>query len=144
VDASEAALRVADYVGQMLDGTDCEVTLLHVVRGIAGDQEGYPDILPEDYCRKLLDNAENAIKPIFAEATERLVAAGLNPGKIAGKLITGVKSRAGAIIAEADQGGYGTIVVGRKGLSKVEDFSMGRVANKLTQLAKSAALWLVS
>ena len=40
-------------------------------------------------------------------------------------------------------GGYGTIVVGRRGLSTVEEFDMGRVSNKLVQAAKDRAVWVV-
>ena len=60
------------------------------------------------------------------------------------KIITGAHSRAGAIVQEAKQGGYGTIVVGRTGLSKVRDFFMGRVSNKVVHLAKENAVWVVS
>ncbi len=37
------------------------------------------------------------------------------------KLITGVASRAGAIVDEARHGGSRTIVIGRRGISKVEE-----------------------
>ena len=60
------------------------------------------------------------------------------------KLITGVASRAGAIVEEAKKGSYGTIVVGRRGLSKVEEFFMGRVSNKVIHLAKEMAVWVIS
>ncbi len=59
-------------------------------------------------------------------------------------MITGVSSRAGAIVEEAKRGGCGTIVMGRRGLSKVEEFFMGRVSNKVINLARDMAVWLVS
>jgi hypothetical protein len=60
------------------------------------------------------------------------------------KIITGVASRAAAIYEEALRGGYGTIVAGRKGISRVEEFNMGRVTSKLLQLAKGLAVWIVA
>jgi nucleotide-binding universal stress UspA family protein len=63
---------------------------------------------------------------------------------IATRMATGVLSRAGAIIEEALKWGYGTIVVGRRGLSHVEEFSMGRVSNKIIHMAKEMAVWVVS
>jgi hypothetical protein len=44
---------------------------------------------------------------------------------------------------EATKGGYGTIVVGRRGVSKVYEFLMGRVSNKVIQMAKDQAVWVV-
>ena len=41
------------------------------------------------------------------------------------------------------EGGYGTIVVGRRGLSKVYEFFMGRVSDKVLHLAKDMAVWIV-
>jgi nucleotide-binding universal stress UspA family protein len=34
--------------------------------------------------------------------------------------------------------------VGRRGLSRVRDFLIGRVSNKLIQLAKNQAVWVVN
>jgi nucleotide-binding universal stress UspA family protein len=144
LDASDAALRAAGYVGRMLAATDCEITLLHVVRDITGEFEGLQGVPLDDCTKRIMEAAANAIKPVFAEAIARLVAAGVNPQKIATKLVTGARSCAGAIIAEAAEAGCGTIVVGRKGLSEVEEFAMGQVSNKLAQLADNAALWLVN
>ena len=69
-------------------------------------------------------------------AKSRLEKSGFKPNQLSAKIITGEESRAGAIIQEARQGGYGTIVTGRRGLSEVKEFSMGRVSNKLIYLAK--------
>ena len=60
------------------------------------------------------------------------------------KLVTGARSRASGIIEEAEEGGYGTIVVGRRGMSGVEEFFMGSVSNKVLHLAKEMAVWIVS
>lgn len=40
-------------------------------------------------------------------------------------------------------GGYGTIVLGRRGLSQVEKFTMGSVSSKTLQLAEEMAVWIV-
>jgi nucleotide-binding universal stress UspA family protein len=84
------------------------------------------------------------MESVFAEASTRLEKAGLSRGQITTRLAKGVRSRAGAIIEEALKGGYGTIVVGRRGISYVEEFSMGRVSNKIIHLAKELAVWVVS
>jgi hypothetical protein len=55
----------------------------------------------------------------------------------------GATTRAGTILEEARSGGYGAIVVGRPGVSTVEEFDMGRVSNKLVQTAEDRALRVV-
>jgi nucleotide-binding universal stress UspA family protein len=106
-----------------------EVTLYHAVRA-----------LDEEIFRK----AEESMKPVFEEATSRLENAGFRRNQITTRTATGVLSRAGALVQYGLKGGYGTIVVGRRGLSEVEEFSMGRVSNKVIHMAKEMAVWVVS
>ena len=47
------------------------------------------------------------------------------------------------ILQEAKEGGYGTIVMGRRGLSKVHEFLLGRVTTKVLQRAEKFAVWIV-
>jgi nucleotide-binding universal stress UspA family protein len=47
-------------------------------------------------------------------------------------------------VEEARNSSCGTIVMGRRGLSRVEEFFMGRVSKKVLQLAKWNAVWVVS
>jgi nucleotide-binding universal stress UspA family protein len=47
-------------------------------------------------------------------------------------------------VEEAQKNGFGTIVIGRRGLSKVRQFMMGRVSNKVLQLARDLAVWVVN
>ena len=129
LDPSEGAMKAVDYLGSILDGTDLEITLFHAVRAL--DEEMFHD-------------AQESMESVFAEASTRLEKAGLSRGQITTRLAKGVRSRAGAIIEEALKGGYGTIVVGRRGISYVEEFSMGRVSNKIIHLAKELAVWVVS
>lgn len=59
-------------------------------------------------------------------------------------MIMGYQSRAASLYNEAEKNGYGTIVIGRRGISVVEEFFMGRVARKITQMAKNSAVWIAS
>jgi nucleotide-binding universal stress UspA family protein len=70
--------------------------------------------------------------------------AGVEGDRISTKIVTGAASRAKAIVEEAKNGGYGTIAVGRRGLSRVEECFMGRVSKKVIQLAQEMAVWVVS
>jgi nucleotide-binding universal stress UspA family protein len=129
LDASEGAMRAVDYVSTIADGSDLEVTLYHAVRAL--DEE-------------VFHKAEKSMKSVFEKAIGRLENAGFRRNQITARTATGVLSRAGAIIQYALKGEYGTIVVGRRGLSEVEEFPMGRVSNKIIHMSKELAVWVVS
>ena len=128
LDASEGAMRAVDYVGTMVSAS-LEVTLYHAVRALE---------------EEIFHKAQESIKSVFEKATVRLENAGFRRNQITARTATGVLSRAGAIIQYALKGEYGTIVVGRRGLSEVEEFSMGRVSNKVIHMAQALAVWVVS
>jgi len=52
-------------------------------------------------------------------------------------------SRANGICMESDVLGAGTIIVGRRGSTGVEEFVMGRVTRKILHLAYNKAIWIV-
>ena len=91
-----------------------------------------------------VERAEKRIVPVFELAKSRLTNWGLNPRRIKTKLITGALSRAGSIVREAEEGNYCTIVVGRRGLSEPGIYFLGRVSNKIVQLAKKQVVWVVT
>lgn len=151
MDTSEWAMKAVDYVGSMLDGSESEVLLFHAVRGFDIFQRGSGKSFVPSHDKDWIERAEKelteagkAIEPAFEEAQKRLVAAGLAADRVSHKVVTGVGSRAGAVVAEAQQGGFDTIVVGRRGLSRVQEFFMGRVSNKVIQMARKMAIWVVS
>jgi len=135
LDTSEEGMGTVDYLGTMVDGTDWGITLFHVIRGL-------DFVLPET--GEILQDIEGAVKALLEQAVGRLEKAGLRPEQISTKTASGVASRAKAIVEEAKNGDYGTIVVGRRGLSRVEEFFMGSVSSKVMQLAQEMAVWVVS
>ena len=151
MDGSDEAMRAVDYVGTMLAGSDCAVTLFHVLRsfeflslGFEGAFVPSPEVLGgEEEIKAEFQREKEAIKTVCNEAQDRLEKAGLKGDQINTKIVTGAASRAKAIVEEAKNEGYGTIVVGRRGLSRVEEFFMGRVSSKVMQLAKEMAVWVV-
>ncbi len=143
MDSSEGGLGAVKHAGLMLNQSNNSMTLFHAIRGISISTEGMEDIFPEAYRQQLMNDAESEIQPALQLAREHLKKLDIAGERVSTKILTSVKSRAAAIVQEAKQGGYGTIVVGRRGISEVAEFSMGRVTNKLTQLAKEQALCIV-
>ena len=129
IDASEGAMRALDYIGAMVDTSHWEVTLFHAIR---------------EFDTEELHRAEKSMASVFETASRHLEEAGFNRNQIDLKTVTGVHSRAAVIITEALKGGYGTIVVGRRGLTNVEEFIMGRVSNKVIHMAREMAVWVIS
>jgi nucleotide-binding universal stress UspA family protein len=129
MDESENACRLVDYISDNLTETAFGVTLVHVIRGTDAEHTAA---------------AMKAIDPVFEAAVARLKKAGLGSDRVKTKIIKGVPSRAAAIVDEARESGFSTILVGRRGLSKVREFFMGRVSNKVIYLAKGLAVWVIS
>jgi hypothetical protein len=134
-------MRAANFVGKILNKGEPQVTLAHVVRF---PQEDEAEMLSGELVQKLQDDAGEAIKPTFEKLSKSLAAMGIERNKISSKVISGVVSRSTALLNEARNGRYGTIVVGRRGVSEVEEFQIGRIAAKLTQVARDMAVWVVS
>lgn len=147
IDGSENAMRAVEYVGQMVKGADIAVTLFQVIRSfdfkLPGPDEhffkpegnpGWPDESRES----------QTVRTTFEKAVKILESTGLDPRRITTKIISGVATRSGTIIAQAMTGDYGTIVIGRRGHSKVGEFHMGRVTNKVIQLAGKMVVWVIN
>ena len=147
MDASPGAMVALDHVAHMLAGAqNCSITLFHVVRGqgvfrhmferapVSGEVHGEA---------RSMEEVEAALLPVFQEARSRLEKAGIGPRCIDHKIVMGGSSRAGSLVEESRREGYDTIVVGRRGLTRVQEFFMGRVGNKIIQLAHDKATWIV-
>lgn len=128
-DTSEGAKKAVDYVGAVVVGPQWEISLFHAIR---------------DIDKHKLQETENIMESIFNKAVDRFEKAGFDRHQIHTKIVSRVPSRAGAIVVEALNGGYGTIVVGRRGLTNTKEFDMGRVSNKVIQMAREMAVWIVT
>lgn len=126
---SESSMRRVDYVGRLLFDCDCDVHLIHVIRYRA-------DALAKETKRKM--------DSLFSMAKSHLMDYGFDSHQISSKIITGARSRAGAIAKEGKDGGYCTIVVGRRGQTKATDFFIGGVSNKVVQLGREKVVLVVN
>jgi nucleotide-binding universal stress UspA family protein len=138
LDGSKDALKAVDFAGSFLSGHAVDFRLLHVIRG--GEKTDEILASSDDFVHK----AEKNIVRAFDEAKARLVAKGFEPDSITTQIVTGVRSRAAAIVDEGKKLDVGTIVMGRRGLSRTQDFFMGRVTNKVVYLAREKSIWIVS
>ena len=142
LDGSKGSMQAVDFVSATLGDCDaCETELVHVIReDHAFARDGQQLVLKDG----VIEDAKKSIIPIFDEAKSLLVKSGFEPDQISTQIITDAFSRAAAIVQEAEKKDYGTIVVARKGITRVRDFFIGRVSSKVIQLARKKAVWIVT
>ena len=140
VDESENARRAVSYVAEILGGVEgFEVTILHVIP------------LPEDdfflttsEMEKWLSQYRVKIDAMLEEYRQILLGAGFHPNDVSVRSPTRYcPSMAECILAERDERAYGTIVVGRQGLSRTEEFIFGSISSKIVTHARNCTVWVV-
>lgn len=141
-DGSEGSMRAVDCVCSMMPNDEREVTLCLVVRSLGAHLGGRTIFKPE-HEKAWLEASRKEMESAFKEAEDRLINAGLHPGHIFLRNLENHTSRAAGIREATNHAGCGTVVVGRRGLSTVEEFALGRVTRKVLQIADEMAVWIV-
>ncbi len=155
VDASPSSLKGVDLIARWLGGHGHGAVIFHAVLGLGSVnfEPGKTDPVPglpddSDVSRATMEaNCVDAFKSkimgLFQNIRKTLEGSGFKPENITEKIVTGVHSRSQAIIEQAEKSGCGTIVVGRRGLSRVEAFFIGRVGHKVVYGATQYTVWVV-
>jgi len=143
-DGSKGSMKCVSSVGSMLNNTDCEIMICNIIRSLGTAWQGFDNPSFSEIGTDWTEINRKKIEPAIEEAKRKLVSAGIASSKISGKILTEKSSRAGSIIMEAKEGGFGTIVIGRRGLSAVEEFFIGRVSRKILHMAKKMAVWVIN
>ena len=152
-DSSEHAFRAVSYTGEMVaDMPDVHITLLLVER--LPDRDFFPDEAQwRAECRERVRTRKEAL----AQARAILETAGVKPEAITVNYMVSCKSpfeealvcSTGESVVEdilrtQREGDYGTVVVGRRGVSKTEAFMFGSVSNRIVQETHTCTVWIVS
>jgi nucleotide-binding universal stress UspA family protein len=141
IDHSDNAQKAVDYVGKMLGcNREADITMLYVIN------EPSPDIMPDDeerrrYVEQMKEKTLEFVESIGAHLSNW----GIPKENIHLRILSCSKttSVAEGILQELRQGEYGTVVVGRRGVSKREEFLFGSVSNKVVREAKNCTVWVV-
>jgi len=149
VDASASSGKAVDFVASLLggQGSRYEICLIHVILHLGcidfddcGNDMSNRSHKTPDNC---IDYFKREVRQLLQTAKDKLAASGFNTENISEKIISGVSSRSSTIVKEAETGRYSTIVVGRRGLSMVEAFFMGRVGHKVVYGGRQFTVWVV-
>jgi len=143
VDRSESSRKAVKYAAPFLADSGAEVTLCHVVRAFlptfGPDLIGSGGAMEGEFVERLRED----IGRMFDAYRDFLAGAGVRAENISTVCKMGSYSRAADLLTTAREGGYGTIVMGRRGISAVREFLMGRVTTKVLNGAEGLAIWVV-
>jgi nucleotide-binding universal stress UspA family protein len=143
VDNSENAMRAVDHAGFILSGTEVMVTVFHSKRDL---RRFVPKEVLQEFpgVQKFWQKkAGDMVAPYMKKARSKLLQAGLAENQISVKVIDGSRSAARDILNEAEENAIGTVILGRKGYSNVEDYSMGSTTKKVLDRASDMTVCIV-
>lgn len=140
IDDSDSSWRALEYVGQMLNSfPGFQVTVTHVI--------DYP---PDDYFEnqkareEFIAEKQAKTRDLLEKARDRLMAHGLDPARIDLKApVKSCPTMAGCLLEQQKKIDAGTIVVGRRGISRSEEFMFGSVSSKIIHYARHCTIWVV-
>lgn len=141
MDESEPSLNALRYLAGVLGGSNTsKVRLLAVY--IAPD----PDSHPDPHLRAdLAAERRLALEARLAQAYHMLVEARLARENLSTDLVEASGRTVGQVIMDYQaEGGYGTVVVGRRRLSKAEEFLFGSVSSTVVHTATDCCVWVVA
>ncbi|CAB1084208.1 hypothetical protein JY97_15575 [Alkalispirochaeta odontotermitis] len=140
VDESENARRAVSYVGQFLAAIKgFKVLILHVIRQ---PEEDYFAVSSEK--DQWLSQYKLKVDAMLKDYRQLLIRAGFAPEDVSIRsTLRYCPSLAQCILAERDKTGYSTIVVGRQGISRSEEFLFGSVSSKIVNHARDCTVWVV-
>ncbi len=140
IDDSPRSTNAIEYVGSIAGHlADIHLCLLHI----------YPEPLPDYYqsgatLDEYRDEQEERAKMLFAQAQKILQKHGINPQVIVSRCrMAGGQSISNAILELQTKENYGTIVVGKRGISKAEEFLFGSISNALIHNGRDIAVWVI-
>lgn len=140
VDGSENSRRAVDYVGRLLGGRlGFLITLLHVIH--APEEDFFAS--PQER-EKWVKSGRKKVEKWLSDYRDLLVAGGFRTGDVSIHTVErDGPSLATLILAEMLSLKAGTLVVGRQGLSRKEEFLFGSVSKQIVSHARQCTVWVV-
>ena len=135
---SLSARAAVDFIANLaICPEEMDITLLHVFRKPSAGE----DLMGKKFMKEQPTRYLKAME----RAKEKLVEKGCNPNTIKIKLVEEPYPTVGeGIIDQFNKGNYSMVVIGRKRMSKAEEFIRGDVSIKLVRALKGAAVLVVT
>ncbi len=125
-DGTRQVMKAVKHMSMLINTRDSEFLLCHV-RKPSGNQN------------QLIEEKNSSL---FMELQEFLSSAGFSEDQITCEILEEKSSATVGIVNKAKYGNYGTIVIGRRGLSSMKRMFTGRVGEKIFQLADNLIVWV--
>jgi len=140
VDGSENSRRAVAYVVSLLGGrSGFTVTLLHVIH--APDEDFFTSSRERE---KWVRSGRKKVEKWLADYRNLLNADGFETGDVSVHVVErDGPSLARLILDEMKILAAGTLVVGRQGLSRKEEFLFGSVSKQIVSYARQCTVWVV-
>ena len=150
VDASENSFRAVEYTGTIVGAADdFHIQLLYVER--LPERDIFPD---EPSWQEACKEKKKTVTDFLEQAEKKLVAMKVKPEIISTRYLESCnfcgspddsrfRGVAYQIMQVQKEGGFGTLVVGRRGVSKAEEFLFGSVSTKIIHHTKGCSVWVV-
>lgn len=153
IDGSENSKRTIDYVAAIIKG--CQwftVKLLYIERSPDRDFFANDDLWKEACVRQ-----RQALHDFLSESKQLLIQRGVEPERVQTDYVESCNSplsgntdycSRGTSIAQdilhvVKEEGFGTVAIGRRGVSKAEEFMFGSVSNKILHSGRDFTIWVV-
>ena len=140
VDTSSASMRAVEYVGDFLAGDPVAfVELVHVSR--KPDRDLFADDAAWD---ARLAGQETEAERFLDLAGHMLRARGMDSARLGRRcLCVDAATVSETIVGLVREGGFGTLVVGKRGVSKEEEFLYGSVSSAVVHEIADCCVWVV-
>lgn len=141
-DGSASSIRAVDHLAFMVGGNEnVEIVVYHVMANLRKYCEISFDTPSPDIKSVITQNEKGCIDDFYHHAFRLFKEAGIKESQISLKTEKRSLSIANGILDELKKGGYGTLVIGRKGIH-ASSF-MGGTTQKVLQKAENCGLWVV-
>lgn len=131
---SHSVLRYLTHMPICIEDTD--ITLLNVYKEPAVSE----DLMGKSFVEK----QESRMIKFLDDAKDKLVEAGFNPERIHVVLLKDhYPTVTDGIVAEFNRGSYDMVVIGRRHMSKAEEFVLGDISIKLVRILENTAILIV-
>jgi nucleotide-binding universal stress UspA family protein len=108
-----------------------EILLCHIVRPLSMPHPARTSYFTDRNDAHWLDANSRTIVPVLVNAKQDLMRMGFDAGSFRTAIIKEKTSRAEGILQQADTQRMDTVIIGRRGMTSVERFAMGRVTQKV-------------
>lgn len=149
LDGSIHSERSVAYVGRLF-GKDSKMwaTLLHVLPPLppilTERKEGYGDWqMLSAKAEKLQNVRKHKAQAIMDKGKAMLLKTGVSEKAITTQIVERKIGVARDIIHEAERGNYDAVVIGRRGLSKIESAIMGSISTKIVEALQTRPVWVI-